>query len=701
MEKQNRRELLEVIEQQKEQLGRYEARLKDVVRAYKGLSKEKAALESSLKVITAATGDDKGNVGAQPTTDGDISDAESVTDSQASCDTANFKSRLGALSANLVSISQEKAQNETKFNIERRRLKKEKEEFITQISTLKSSEDTLRRNLEEMKSKLIVEKHEREQETSNNKLMMQELQKLLSDERNLKEKISDELHSQKSEVLSSQTSPSSPSAAEMEELQSELVTVKKELLIYQDKLKDRDTIKLQLRQLQQQLVEVRQQHQAQLRAAEVDREAAELRAIEVQQQQEHRVGNLESSLQELSSSLADYQRLREVDQTDIHRLKTKIDSLSDENSALARAVSVEPPIEDEDTTDTMSTQVMIEKVVQLKQILLEKDSDASILSEAFSLPVHRTLAEQVTQLQQALHEAKRGDANSPSGLQESVLNNYTQIESLKEDNEVLKSKLAVCRGQVNCLNEELRESSSKLLEQKQHAEDEKEKVRMENRKQIGMLKFDLQQQRERSLELLDEKDKEIKRLMGEVEMSVEEAFFSPHRASSTSPMVALPSRKVSCDIGDMNAGAKNNGAPLHYVQELSRKEIEIKELRALSFQTETMLHELQLSMSTKEEKYQDKIEELEMTVARLERMSTSEGANLEYLKNVVLTYMLSTDVASRNHMLKAIGAVLKLNKAEIKRVMEHNSKWWWKQQSTQPTQSLVSTPASTGGGGVW
>merc|ERR1711872_337392 len=123
----------------------------------------------------------------------------------------------------------------------------------------------------------------------------------------------------------------------------------------------------------------------------------------------------------------------------------------------------------------------IEKVVQLKQILLEKDSDASILSEAFSLPVHRTLAEQVTQLQQALHEAKRGDANSPSGLQESVLNNYTQIESLKEDNEVLKSKLAVCRGQINCLNEELRESSSKLLEQKQHAEDEKEKVRMENR----------------------------------------------------------------------------------------------------------------------------------------------------------------------------------------------------------------------------
>ena len=52
-------------------------------------------------------------------------------------------------------------------------------------------------------------------------------------------------------------------------------------------------------------------------------------------------------------------------------------------------------------------------------------------------------------------------------------------------------------------------------------------------------------------------------------------------------------------------------------------------------------------------------------MARLERMTTSEGANLEYLKNVVLTYMLSTDVSSKNHMLKAIGAVLKLSKSEV------------------------------------
>ena len=114
-----------------------------------------------------------------------------------------------------------------------------------------------------------------------------------------------------------------------------------------------------------------------------------------------------------------------------------------------------------------------------------------------------------------------------------------------------------------------------------------------------------------------------------------------------------------------------------FLQEIARKDVEIKELRQQQYQSETSLRELQLNFSVKEERYQDKIEELEDTVRKLERMTTVEGASQEYLKNVVLNYMLSTDMASKNHMLKAIGAVLKLNQKEIKRVIDHNAAWWW------------------------
>lgn len=146
---------------------------------------------------------------------------------------------------------------------------------------------------------------------------------------------------------------------------------------------------------------------------------------------------------------------------------------------------------------------------------------------------------------------------------------------------------------------------------------------------------------------------------------------------------------------------------LCFLQEIARKDVEIKELRQQQYQSEASLRELQLNISLKEEKYQDKIEDLEDNVRKLQRMTTVEGASQEYLKNVVLNYMLSTDMASKNHMLKvllssagfsleyqhlqilssqAIGAVLKLTPKEVKRVIDHNAAWWWN-QSKVPSSS--------------
>ena len=48
----------------------------------------------------------------------------------------------------------------------------------------------------------------------------------------------------------------------------------------------------------------------------------------------------------------------------------------------------------------------------------------------------------------------------------------------------------------------------------------------------------------------------------------------------------------------------SSGPPLHYLQEISRKDVEIKELRNQQYQAETSLRELQLNISLKEERYQ-------------------------------------------------------------------------------------------------
>ncbi|XP_043377758.1 GRIP and coiled-coil domain-containing protein 1 isoform X12 [Chelonia mydas] len=60
----SKKDLLETIETQKKQLLQYQTRLKDVVRAYKSLLKEKEALEASLKVLSVSHETDVGLNGA-------------------------------------------------------------------------------------------------------------------------------------------------------------------------------------------------------------------------------------------------------------------------------------------------------------------------------------------------------------------------------------------------------------------------------------------------------------------------------------------------------------------------------------------------------------------------------------------------------------------------------------------------------------
>ena len=53
---------------------------------------------------------------------------------------------------------------------------------------------------EELKSKLIIERHEREKDASDHALMIRELQKLLSEERRAKEKLENSMHEAQEKV---------------------------------------------------------------------------------------------------------------------------------------------------------------------------------------------------------------------------------------------------------------------------------------------------------------------------------------------------------------------------------------------------------------------------------------------------------------------------------------------------------------------
>lgn len=82
---------------------------------------------------------------------------------------------------------------ETAFQEDRKKLMGEKKELTKEVEALRKEVEAVRvkakADLDEAKSKLIIERHEREKETSDHAVMLRELQKLLADERRAKEKL--------------------------------------------------------------------------------------------------------------------------------------------------------------------------------------------------------------------------------------------------------------------------------------------------------------------------------------------------------------------------------------------------------------------------------------------------------------------------------------------------------------------------------
>jgi hypothetical protein len=166
-ERVSRRELLETIDKQSEQLSRYETRLRDVVRAYKGLAKEKEALEKSLTAISGKEKDDiVAQVGDSESTksgnskpgNSDQSDTESIASSaneEVQPDTKVLKARVRTLAASLSTLSSEKSRLEVQFQESKKKSMLERSDNEKKIELLKqelaSVKASAKKELEETK----------------------------------------------------------------------------------------------------------------------------------------------------------------------------------------------------------------------------------------------------------------------------------------------------------------------------------------------------------------------------------------------------------------------------------------------------------------------------------------------------------------------------------------------------------------------
>ncbi|NXA64439.1 GCC1 protein, partial [Mohoua ochrocephala] len=612
----SRKELLDTIETQKQQLLRFQARLKDVVHAYKSLLKEKEALEASLKVLSVSH---EGDIAPPPPGAGDSPDDRSSEHSEdsagtaASTDTADTAASVASAKGDTVPEEDkptapppsQKAEEPSGSESgdpcggtepERRLL-----QLKAQLATLTGALATVTREKSRMEAAGAAERAQ-------------------GYERHVRQL-----------------------SQELEELRRELQGVREE----NGKADPR------IQELQEEMAGLKNHFQLQLVQEMKKTAQAEEQLRQRSQREEQRVAELEAQVSQASELLGTYERAKLRDQGTIQRLKDRIVQLDLENKTLAVAAS---------------SRSLGEAAVDEATLDGPAGPDAEEPREPEPPP-------------------GAGDGNgdkAPGGhCQQELRQLKEEFERYKvRAQQVLKSKASKDVGLAKEL-EEAREQLAELRDkhvllqlasdevEKRHRQ-ELERCQLEFRERALRLEEEMHKQRDRALAVLAEKDRELERLRAP-------APPPGPKGSRDGPPGDAPDRDSS-EILPQALQLCSGSEPTFflYAEQLARKEVEIAALRKHKHRLEVQLHQLQGRALAEEDKHREEVEALRGEIQKSCRDKSREGANLEYLKNVVYRFLTLPDARGRQQTLTAILAILHFSpeeKLSIAKSSAHGS-WW-------------------------
>ncbi|XP_075967390.1 GRIP and coiled-coil domain-containing protein 1 [Anarhichas minor] len=741
-----RKELVDTIESQKKQLVQYQTRFKDVVRAYKSLLKEKEALEASLKVLTVTQEVDLNQQGQDTTTmdlleDGSSLHSEDSVDTAASVDTpsettrgdqseedqgepglksssmtlrsdlensgvgaerqhqatpppgtevdrrlAQLKNQLSTLTGALATVTHEKSRMEASFQADKRQLKQEMEELQERLVTMTTQQEAelraLQQQLAESRARVITQQHEREQEQGDHVQQLRELQRILQQERDLRQEA--ELRLQDANVALLVTSQAvdrgAESQAHLNQVREERDELRRRLQAAEEDQKKPDP---RVNELQQELTELKRHFLQQIHLETRKACEAEERARERAQDAESRVAGLEQRVSELSELLGSCEKSRQRDQQAAQRLRDRILQLDTENKTLAIAASSRMTSDlgvDESQLDIVTLKEKLEKVKKLLSLAAQRNPDQNIQNLVVETEPGGDKASLFHQqeLQQLRDEFERYKLRAQVVLKNKNAKDGCQAKELEEVRDQL-SELREKYINLRIQSDEAETRQRRELEERQqrvaalqHAsKQEAERAEASHRDDLLRLEGELHKQRERTMALLDEKDQELERLRAAVV------------PSCTGDRTADDEREFGPETeGDVVSQALRRAAPneptlLLYAEQLARKEAEAGGLRRQKHRLEEDVHQLQARLVTNGERHDEEASGLRGQLEKLIRDQSREGANMEYLKNVIYKFLTLQDNSGRQQTLNAIQTILHFSPTERRTVMGLQGATWW------------------------
>lgn len=211
-------------------------------------------------------------------------------------------------------------------------------------------------------------------------------------------------------------------------------------------------------------------------------------------------------------------------------------------------------------------------------------------------------------------------------------------------------------------------------------------MQLEYQQQVRELEHEVKKQRERTVSMLAEKDRDMQTIRSTYSYRMDSDYSLPNRDVDAEHVdqdfQPLFSKKHSVEevavskLLHMPSNAQGEATLLHFANEQARKDGEIVNVRKQKRQLEIDFRELQQTANMKEGKYLKQIESLHEEIHRTERAMSREGANLEYLKNVVYKFLISSDKVGKRRMLNAIMTILEFSPQERDKVDVYMASWF-------------------------
>ncbi|KFZ64645.1 GRIP and coiled-coil domain-containing protein 1, partial [Podiceps cristatus] len=613
-----------------------------------------------------------------------------------------LKTQLATLTSALSTVTQEKSRMEASYQADKKKMKQDLDDAVKkaedETEKLETELKSVQEQLAETKARLITQQHDRAQEQSDHAVMLRELQKLLQCERTSRQDAELKLEETR-EALAGRASVADRAEGyelQIKQLSQEVEDLKRELQAAHEESKKPDP---RIQHLQEEMASLKNHFQVQLLQEMKKTAQAEEQLRQHAQMEERRVADLESQVSEVSELLGTYEKAKQKDQVVIQKLKDRIVQLDLENKTLAIAASSRSPVDIHVEEANLDVNVLKDKMEKLKKLLraaAKKSQPALDIEKLCELELPKGTeagdGEKATALyyQQELKQLKEEFERYKMRAQVVLKNKSAKDGNLAKELEEAQEQLADLKEKYIVLQlssedmgkqhqRDMEAKKQELSQLQQIHRQELERCQLDFRERALKLEEEMHKQRDRALAVLAEKDQELEQLRS-VTLPYGLQGSKNYLATGTDVTGNDSPGSDSSEIlpQALHLSATSEPTFFLYAEQLARKEVEIVALRKQKHKLEMQVHQLQEKILVEKEKHREEVSALQSEIEKNFRDKSREGANLEYLKNIVYRFLTLPDSLGRQQTLTAILTILHFSPEEKQAVTKQSAYSSWR-----------------------